>query len=317
MKILITGGSGFIGRNLILNFLDKNYEIYSTVRDDKYLSFKNITFFNFGDIDKNTDWSMLLDKCDIVIHTSAITHNSSKSREDFKKNLVITNIEATENLFQQAVKYRVKKFIFLSSAKVYGENTYANSKFNESHIAIPEDVYSWSKKKADEKILSYGKNRLIDIFIIRATIIYGIGVNNNFSKLIKYVQNFKIFPCFANRNKRSYLALDNLIDFISLCVESKSRSENLQEIFLISDGEVISTCQVIKKIRKIYNTKNIFILIPDSLLVYLAKFFFPKKFANSLVGNFQIEINKAEKKLGWKPKYTMLDQLRKMADYDD
>lgn len=317
MKILITGGSGFIGRNLISYFLNKKYEIYSSVREDKPSNSKNITFFNLGDIDENTDWSKLLVKCDIVIHTSGITYDPGNNLEKFKRTLIKTNIEATANLFQQSVKNGVKKFIFLSSAKVFGENTYGNDKFNELHSAIPEDLYSWSKYNAEKKILSFGKNRPIDIFIIRAPIIYGSGVSNNFSNLIKYVRNFKIIPCFADKNMRSYLALDNLIDFINLCLERKTYAESLQEIFLVSDGESLSTCQVIKKIRTAYNINNILIYIPDWFLVYFFKFFLPKKINNRLLGSFQIDTNKAKKILNWKPKYTMLDQLRIMADKDD
>jgi len=317
MKILITGGSGFLGKNLIKDFSMKNYEIVSSVRKDKYKDSKKITFVNLGDINNKTDWGILLRNCEVVIHTSGLSHDSGSNPEESRKIFTKTNIEATSNLFQQAIRFGVKKFIFLSSAKVFGENTNNDLRFNELDPANPQDIYSWSKHVAENEILSYGKNKQIDIFIIRAPIIYGPGVKNNFSDLIHYVRNFIIFPCFTRKNKRSYLALDNLIDFINICVERQTHAKKLQEIFAVSDIESLSTCEVIKKIQNAYKVKNALIYIPDFMISYFAKIFFAKKIRNRIFGNFQIDIDKAARVLGWKPKYTMSDQLKKMVDFDD
>jgi len=310
MKILVTGGNGFIGKSLLEVLQSEKYQLVSSIRNNKESNTGKIKFYSLGNIDGETDWSELLKNCSVVVHTSGISSEENICKDDsyFYK----TNVDASLNLLEQSIENGVKKFIFLSSVKVNGENTSGSEKFSELDEPKPKGIYAYSKFMAEQGILNLANESNIEIFILRLPIVYGPGSDNNFMKLVKSIKASNIFPCFSKYNLRSYLGMENLTDFIKLCIERGSYEDKFQEIFFVSDLKPASTCKVIKTIKEVSDVKVFLFPIPDLLIYFVFKLIGKDYLYSKIYGNLIVDITKAQKILGWTPKKTMQQQLSKI-----
>jgi nucleoside-diphosphate-sugar epimerase len=105
-------------------------------------------------------------------------------------------------------------------------------------------------------------------------------------------------------------------DFIALCADREKAPKAANEIFLISDGEDISTTQLLKKVSKALGKPNLLIPIPVFAMTFVAKLLGKGAVANRLFGNLQVDSSKARDLLGWQPVTTMDEQLAKMVKED-
>ncbi len=204
-------------------------------------------------IDGNTDWrSALVDKS-LIIHTAARTSVIKEKGKDTLNEYKKINVDGTLNFATQAASEGVKRFIFLSSIKVNGEESIAGKPFTEKDEASPSDDYAHSKYEAECGLLELSKRSSMEVVIIRPPLVYGPGVQGNFASLIKILQKGIPLPLGAINNKRSLIALDNLVDFILTCTNHPAAKN---QVFMISDGQDISTTELLKRL-----TKKLWILI--------------------------------------------------------
>ena len=249
VKICVTGGTGFIGSNLCKYLSNLSYDVIVPVRklvqNSNNLS-KNIKFIQF-ELSTDTDYYKILKNVDVVIHCAAKTgivkETNKKPLLEFQK----VNVEDTLKLATQALQFGVKRFIFLSSLKVNGEQTSLLDSFKYDDIPKPEDAYGVSKLEAEEALKNLSNRTGLEVVIIRAPLVYGEGVKGNFLRLLNLCRSITPLP-FANiRNIRSMVSVYNLIDLIEHCI---NHTKAVGEIFLVADAESISTTELIKKLRK-------------------------------------------------------------------
>ncbi len=305
MKILVTGANGFLGKFITKELSKNSNEIISVTRCISNDSFA------VGDIDENTNWTDVLTGCDVVIHLAARVHQM----DDVSPNPLLefrrVNTEGTLNFARQAKKSGVNRFVFISSIKVNGEES--NFPYSELSEPNPVDPYGISKWQAEQGLNELAGEGEMEIVIIRPPLIYGPGVKANFSTMIKWVKKGVPLPFGAIRNKRSFVAVENLVDFILLCAD-KSKSPNAaNQTFLISDGMDVSTTELLNNIRLAYGIKIPLIPVPESWLKFTLCLFGKSDLASRLLGSLTVDISKARSLLGWGPKIDMLSQLRKMA----
>jgi len=252
-NLLLTGSSGFVG-----NYFINNYS-------NKY----NINTFSFL---KNHFEELDLSSIDIIIHLSALVHQmGGASENEYEK----VNVIQTLNLAKKAKNSGVKHFIFMSTVKVYGEET--NIAYSENSDCFPQDDYGKSKLKAEFELQKL-EDENFKISIIRTPIVYGYGVKANIKNLIKLVEKIPILPFGKIKNRRSMVYIGNLCYVIDLISE-----KNLNGIFLASDNQSVSTTKLIELIAKELNKKVYLIRIPlfESLL-RLLKPSFQKRLYESL-----------------------------------
>ena len=127
------------------------------------------------------------------------------------------NRDATLVLAHLAAQSGVKRFVFLSSIKVNGEMTRPGNPFTPDDEFIPSDPYGLSKYEAEKGLLALAKETGMEVIIIRPPLVYGPGVKGNFISMMKWMSKPVPLPFGAIYNKRSLIALDNLVNFISLC----------------------------------------------------------------------------------------------------
>ncbi len=308
MKILVTGANGFLGKCLTKELSKNSNEIISVTRKISNDSFP------IGEINENTNWTDVLIGCDVVIHLAARVHqmhdDSPNPLIEFRR----VNTEGTLNLAQQAMSSGVKRFVFVSSIKVNGEES--DLPYSEASEANPSDAYAVSKWEAEQGLNQLSQDGDMEIVIVRPPLIYGPGVKANFASMIKWVQRGIPLPFGAVHNKRSMVAVENLVDFVMLCADRSKSPKAANETFLISDGVDISTTQLLNNVRAAYGVKTPLLPVPESLINFGLNLIGKSHLSSRLLGSLTVDISKARNLLGWEPKIDMLTQLRKMATYD-
>ncbi|MDQ6995183.1 MAG: GDP-mannose 4,6-dehydratase, partial [Mariprofundaceae bacterium] len=244
----------------------------------------------------------------VVIHAAARVHvmkdDSCDPLAEFRK----VNVDGTLNLARQAAKAGVQRFIFLSSIGVNGN--YTSKPFTENDPVTPHDPYSIAKYEAELALIALGKAEGMEIVIIRPPLVYACHAPGNFKKLIETVDKGLPLPLGAVHNQRSLVALDNLVDFICLCTKHPKAAN---EVFLISDGEDVSTTELLQKVAKAMGKKARLMPVPVPFMRFVAKLLGKSDVADRLFGSLQIDSSKAHNLLGWQPVITMDEQLTKIV----
>ena len=208
----------------------------------------------------------------------------------------------------------MKRFIFISSIKVNGEMTLVDLPFKPNDNYIPTDPYGLSKYEAEQGLLTIAEETGMEVVIIRPPLIYGPNVKANFASMMKWVNKSIPLPFGAIHNKRSLVALDNLVSFIIHCADYKKTPQAANQVFLISDGEDVSTTELLQKVAKAFGKKALLLAVPVSLMTLSAKLLGKGDVANRLFGSLQVDSSEARELLGWEPVITMDEQLNKTAD---
>lgn len=300
-RILVTGASGFVGSRLLASqdALSQHIQFRAATRSPLERSYPNVERLLISDIAEKTDWTNVLLGIDTVVHLAARVHvmddKTSNPLEEYRKANVITTL----NLAKQAASAGVKRFIFLSSIKVNGEKTDIGKPFTEESIANPVDPYGISKLEAEEGIREICKSTGMEYVFIRPPLIYGPGVKANYQKLMSLVKKRLPLPLGGIVNKRSMLALDNLIDFILLAAKHPKAAN---QIFLLSDEKVLSTPQLIGYVSKsMGHASNRLISIPVQALRLVGLCLGQSAAIERLTESLEVSAHKAHQLLAWNP----------------
>lgn len=310
-KILLTGATGFVGRALTQQLLEQNFHVTVLVRQYNASLPQLITQIEIGDLSTLPDNLPQLQAIDVVIHVAARAHIMHEMENNPLSLFRKINTAPTLKLAIEAKKWGVKRFIFISSIKVNGESSPLNSPFTSDINQPPDDPYALSKYEAEQGLLSLSHNSDMQVVIIRPPLVYGPGVKANFSALIRWTKKGTPLPLGTIHNQRSFIALDNLTHFILHCIDHPKASN---EIFLISDGEDISTTQLLQKIAHAFHQPPRLIPIPMSWMIFMAQLIGQQAIAVRLFGSMQADISKAKNLLDWQAIVSMDAQLKKIVE---
>lgn len=319
MKILVTGPTGFIGSALIAELLELpllNISITAAGRSEEIISdkFSGSVDFRFLELNSISNLELDLTDIDIIVHTAARVHIlkeiSENSHLDFKK----INTDATIELAMMASQAGVKRLIFLSTIKVNGEYSKKGMPFSISSCEKPTDSYAISKYKAEIELQNIAKNTNLEIVIIRTPLVYGSGVKGNFNLLMKLILSKMPIP-FASivANKRSLIGIDNLVNFIIECIVNP-RAKN--QTFLVSDGQDLSTFELLVKLGKALDKPVYAFKCPIILLKYGFKILGKSAMSKRLLCSLEIDIEDTCQKLNWRPPHTVDFCLAKLKKAD-
>jgi len=308
-KILITGATGFVGRTLFENLKSKKkYLVHLSTRNNQEKLLEGEKTFNISEIDSNTNWKDALDGVDCIVHCAARAHMMEKKQTDSLNSYRRVNVDGTRNLAKQAAAIGIKRFIFLSSIKVNGEETIASKSFKYDDIPQPEDAYGITKWEAEQALFEISKQTGLEVVIIRPPLVYGEGVKGNFLRLLNLV--YKQIPLpFANiNNLRSFIGLDNLLDLIICCIQHPKAAG---KTFLVSDGEDVSTSDLIKKLSKLMNRSPRLFQVPQSIIQLIGRLVGKSSEIKRLLGSLRIDNSYAREILGWSPAFSLDESLEK------
>lgn len=307
-KILVTGGAGFIGRVLVRDFLNQNFEVIASVRRTCAQLHDDIDQVLISDICGETDWSKALVGVHTIVHLAARAHITNEQSQDPLVEFRRTNVSGTKNLARQAAISGVKKFIFISSIGVNGSRT-KGVPFTSKDIPNPESLYAISKYEAEQALLKFSKH--MDIVIIRPPLVYGGRAPGNFGLMIKAVAYGIPLPLGLVNNQRSFVSVENLVSLIVLCVISPAAAG---QTFMVSDGEDLSTTLLLRRLGSALKKKTFLVPVPRKLLEMALIFIGKKSVASSLCGDLQVDISETKKQLKWAPTHSVDQALLSAAE---
>lgn len=309
----MTGATGFVGHNLVNSLLKEKRQVRACARGQHkdYGKSPLVEEHLVQTLSDDQNWRKSLHGIRVVIHTAARVHIMDDKESDALAEFRKANVGGTLNLARQAAELGIKRFIFISSIKVNGEQTASGQAFTARDKYIPADPYGLSKYEAEQGLLQIAKETGMEVVIIRPPLVYGPGVKANFASMLKWVSKGVPLPLGMINNQRSLVALDNLVNFIIHCIEHPKAAN---EIFLISDGEDVSTTQLLKKVAMAFNIKPRLVAMPVNLMFVVANLIGKKSVANRLFSSLQVDSSLARDLLGWEPVITMDEQLKKIAE---
>lgn len=304
MTILVTGATGFVGTGLMARLSADNRAVRGASRKPPGSPTARTDWAVVGEQDESTDWRAALDGVRTVVHLAARVHVMHDTVVDSLAAFRRTNVEGTLNLARQAAAAGGRRFVFVSSIKVNGEA----GTYRETDRPAPRDAYGVSKLEAENGLREIAASTGLEVVVIRPPLVYGPGVKANFQALVRAVENGIPLPLGAIHNRRSFVARDNLVDFIVTCVDHPAARG---ETFFVSDGEDVSTTMLIRRIAQAMRRPARLIPVPAAVLWVMATATGKRDVAQRLLGSLQLDITKARTVLEWIPPLTVDEGLRR------
>lgn len=311
MTTLVTGSNGFVGSALCARLRRDDASVRCAVRalNSKPESSDTLAI---GNLSPETDWTASLENVERIVHLAARVHVMNDKSLDSLAEFRHVNVESTAALARKAAHAGVKRFVFLSSVKVNGEFTETGQPFTADDVPLPEDPYGVSKHEAEQSLRQIAAETGMEVVIIRPPLVYGLGVKANFKSMMRWLVRGVPLPlAAATNNRRSLVALDNLVDLIVTCLNHPAAAN---QTFLVTDGEDLSTAELLKRMSAAMGRPARFFYVPPALLQLGATLLNKPGIYQRLYGSLQLDITKTRQLLGWTPPVSVDDGLRRAAE---
>ncbi|MFM9434991.1 nucleoside-diphosphate-sugar epimerase [Janthinobacterium sp. CG_23.3] len=303
MKILVTGADGFVGKALCDALHTRGLAAVRAVRTGGNGK------VGVGNLSTTTNWQAALAGCDAVIHLAARVHVMNEQTHAPLAEFRAINVDATMNLARQAVAAGIRRFVFVSSVKVNGEETFG-APFTAFDVAAPQDAYGQSKWEAELGLRALAQETGLEVVIVRPPLVYGPGVRANFLNLMRLVQTGLPLPLGAIHNRRSMVALENLVDLLILCCQHRQAAG---QVFMVSDGHDVSMTELLRLLSGAMKRRLCLLPLPASIISGSARLLGKSAVASRLLGSLQVDITHTRNTLSWRPVATMQEALGKTA----
>jgi nucleoside-diphosphate-sugar epimerase len=311
--ILVTGASGFVGQASCSVLLARGRAVRAAVRSVSSMPLVDgLDVVAVGQVDGQTDWSAALAGVDCVIHCAARAHVMYETEADALAAYRAVNVAGTQRLAEQAAALGVRRLVYLSSIKVNGEQTALGAPFWFSDAPAPEDPYGVSKWEAEQALWAVSAQTGLEVVVVRPPLVYGPGVKGNLLRLLRWVARGVPLPLGAVHNQRSLVGLSDLVDLLLRCAEHPAAAG---QIFLASDGQDLSTPQLIRLMAEGMNRPARLLPVPVALLQAGGSLLGKRGEIERLVGSLQVESGYTQAQLGWTPPVSVADGVREMAQW--
>ena len=307
--IMVTGATGFVGQALVRHLLSEKDDrrVVVTVRGSGIPWCERVLQRPGGELSATSNWLDVLEGVSAVVHCAARVHVMRDTASDPLTEFRRVNVKGTLNLARQAAAAGVQRFLFVSSIKVNGELTKPGHFFSAEDKPAPLDAYGISKMEAERGLLEVASNTGMEVVIIRPPLVYGHGAKGNFAAMLGLLHRGVPMPLGAINNRRSLVALDNLVDLIATCLTHNAAAGHT---FLVSDGEDVSTTDLLRRIGLAMGRPARLIPVPATWLEYAARLLGKQEVAKRICGSLQVDIEKTRQVLGWSPPLTLDEGLR-------
>ncbi|MCJ7852218.1 UDP-glucose 4-epimerase [Pseudomonas sp. URIL14HWK12:I8] len=309
--VLTTGGSGFVGKVLLQRLAEgARWAPRALVRQLPARQLAGVDYRSFSELTAVDAASGHFEQVDTVIHLASRVHVMHETAADPLAEFRRVNVEGTLSLARAAAQAGVRRFIFVSSVKVNGETTDGRLPFTADETPAPSDPYGISKREAEEGLRQLAAQTGLEVVIVRPVLVYGPGVKANFRSMMNWLSKGVPLPFGAIHNKRSLVALDNLVDLLVTCIDHPAAAN---QTFLASDGHDLSTTELLQRLGKALGKPARLLPVPAAWLKGAATLAGKGGLAQRLCGSLQVDSGKARTLLGWQPPLDVDQALRATA----
>ncbi len=311
-NVLVTGANGFIGNAFCRRMLAEGRPVRGAIRSlsPKSALPPGMEAVEVGSIGPSTEWETALEGIDTVVHLAARVHVMDEGSADPITAYREVNLAGTRRLAQLAASKAVQRFVYVSSIKVNGEGR--STPYTGDEMPAPVDPYGISKLEAEQELQSLAGKTGLEVAIVRPPLVYGPEVKAKFLQLIKIVDRGIPLPLAGATNQRSMIFLENLVDALYICTTHPAA---VGQTFLVSDGEDLSTSELIQKISSALGRPARLFPLPSELLRFLGRLIGKTKAVSRLQETLIVDSTKIRIELDWKPPYSMEEGLKKTADW--
>lgn len=302
--VLVTGATGFIGRALVTALAGRGMHVRAAVRRAEQRVAGAIEHVVLGDIGGGARWEEGLESVDCVVHLAGRVHKGGTEKEFYR-----VNCEGTRQLVEAAGRSGVRRVVYLSSLSVL-EGHEGRQAVTEESPAEPLTAYGRSKVAAERVLLEAAEEDRLEVTIVRPPLVYGPGAPGNMVRMVRLVAREVPLPLGAIKNKRSFVGIDNLVDFLILCM-SHPKAEG--EVFNVADDEHVSTPELARLLGQFLGVRVRLIPVPVGGLKWAATVVGMGETVRKLTESFVVSTEKAKKYLGWTPQKTLQDGLRELV----
>lgn len=310
-SVLLTGATGFVGKAVLDALRERGDNVLAAVRGNSTtIEGPGVMVKRIESLDEHTQWQDCLHGVETVIHSAARVHVMNDTEADPLAAFRRINVEGTLNLARQAEAAGAKRFIFISSIKVNGEGTVEGVPYHADDVPAPVDPYGISKMEAEQGLRALAARSSLEVVIIRPVLVYGPGVKANFLAMMRWLDKGVPLPFGAIDNRRSLVALGNLVDLIITCMDHPAAAN---QTFLVSDGEDLSTTGLLRKMAEALGKPARLLPVPSMLLQFAASAVGKRSLSQRLCGSLEVDIGKTRSLLGWTPPISVADALKQVA----
>jgi len=314
-RILVTGANGFVGRELSRTLLARGYDVRASVRQLGEHGAGHISNIadtvSVGDIGAGTDWLHALKDVDTVIHLAARVHVMQEMSANPLESFRSVNVQGTERLARMAIERGVTRFVYISSISIHG-NSSGDRAYAEEDDVQPHSPYAVSKWEGELVLRTIEEESDLEVVIVRPPLVYGAGVGGNFLRLMQWAQKGFPLPLKSIQNKRSFIGIENLADLLESCVSNPAAAG---ETFVASDGEDLSTPDLIDRVAKLMGQSARLISVPVSVLRAIGKVVGKEAVLDRLCNSLRVDASKARTLLGWQPRISLDEGLARTVKW--
>jgi nucleoside-diphosphate-sugar epimerase len=321
--VLVTGATGFIGRQLVKALLVAGAKVSILVRHpcSRTWSGKKVEE-HLGDLSQRDKLSEACRNVDTIFHLAGYAHAWKSSSGEVDQLQQRVNVDGTRALLEEASNAGVRKFIFFSSVKAVGEG--GSECIDEAWKRAPNTAYGCAKLKAEGFVLEAGHNTKMHVCNLRLTLVYGSGVKGNLQRMIVAIEYGRFPPLPETGNKRSMVHVNDVVQATLLAVTSPRANG---KTYIVTDDQTYSTYHIYRSICQALGKRVPRWSIPIFFLRAIAKigdlvgiitrrrFVFDSDALEKLLGSAWYSAEKIKRELGYRPKHAFDDAVEEMVTH--
>jgi UDP-glucose 4-epimerase len=298
-SILVTGATGFVGRHVVAGL--GGCKVTAAVRSAEVALPAGVRPLVVGPIDPRTDWRAALAGIDAVVHLAGVAHRSGRFQAENADFYFEVNAHGTLRLAEAAAAAGVRDFVFASSIAVNGNATDRRAPFRESDAPAPVGSYGESKAAAEHGLAEIAGRTGMAVTAFRPPLVHGRGAPGNMARLEAAIRRGVPLPLAAIRNRRAFLGIDNLADFVNWRLAQRNRGF---EVFIVADDEQPSTPEFVAALADGMGARARLVPLPVPVLRALLAATGKSGMAESLVASLAVDTAKVQA-AGWRPPFSL------------